>query len=63
MIMTRYEGTQEAPVNGIAAVSATHTIVGGTGRFTGAAGVWQSAGTIDFTTGLSSSTVWGWISY
>jgi hypothetical protein len=62
-ITASYEGTQQAPVNGVASLSATHTIVAGTGRFEDAAGVWESVGTIDFTTGTSTSTVWGWISY
>jgi hypothetical protein len=62
-ITTNYEGTQHAPVAGVASIEATHTVVRGTGRFAGASGVWQSTGTIDFVTGLSSATLWGWVSY
>lgn len=62
-ITTQYEGSQQAPVNGVATITATHTIVAGTGRFAGAAGVWQSSGTIDFLTGTSSAAVSGWLSY
>ena len=62
-ITTHYEGTQQAPVAGVATVEATHTVVGGTGRFAGASGTWPSSGTIDFTTGSSSATLSGWITY
>ena len=62
-ITTRYQGTQHAPVAGVATTEVTHTVVGGTGRFADASGVWASSGTIDFLTGLSSATVQGWISY
>jgi hypothetical protein len=62
-ITTHYEGTQQAPVDGIAIVDATHTIVGGTGRFADAAGEWQATGTIDFLTGTSTATLSGWITY
>jgi hypothetical protein len=62
-ITTHYQGTQHAPVAGVATTEVTHTVVGGTGRFTDASGVWASSGTIDFTTGLSSATVSGWLGY
>ena len=62
-ITTHYEGTQHAPVAGVATIEATHTVVGGTGRFAGAAGVWASTGTIDFLTGTSSASLTGWIDY
>ncbi len=62
-VTTHYSGTQRAPVAGIAAVEATHIVVDGTGRFAGASGVWESAGTIDFATGTSSATLSGWVSY
>ena len=62
-LTTHYSGTQHAPAGGIAAIEATHVVVGGTGRFDGARGVWESAGTIDFATGTATSTLWGWVSY
>ncbi len=62
-ITTHYEGTQGAPVAGVATITATHTVVGGTGRFADAAGVWESTGTIDFLTGTSTATLSGWLSY
>ena len=62
-LTTHYSGTQRAPVGVVAAVEATHIVVGGTGRFVGASGVWESAGTIDFATGTSTSTLSGWVSY
>jgi hypothetical protein len=57
------EGTQDAPVAGVATFEVRHTITGGTGRFEGAAGVWVVTGTIDFTTGTISGQVAGWLSY
>jgi hypothetical protein len=62
-ITTRYEGTQAAPVGGVATTTTTHTVVGGTGRFADAAGVWESTGTIDFLTGTATATLSGWLSY
>lgn len=57
------EGSQDAPVAGVATFEITHTITGGTGRFDDADGVWIVTGTIDFTTGLVSGRVAGWLSY
>lgn len=57
------EGSQDAPVAGVAAFDITHTITGGTGRFAGAAGVWSVTGLIDFTTGGIVGQVDGWLSY
>jgi hypothetical protein len=57
------EGTQDAPVAGVAAFEATHTIIGGTGRFAGASGLWIVTGTIDFTTGAVSGQAAGRLSY
>jgi hypothetical protein len=47
----------------VATIVATHTVVGGTGRFADASGVWESQGTIDFATGTSSATLSGWVNY
>lgn len=62
-LSTTSEGTQDAPVAGRAAFDITHTISGGTGRFGGAAGVWEVTGVIDFTTGVIAGRVAGWLSY
>jgi hypothetical protein len=62
-VSTTSEGTQDAPVAGRAAFDITHTISGGTGRFAGAAGVWEVTGVIDFTTGTVDGQVAGWFSY
>lgn len=62
-LMTASNGTQGAPVAGIAGFVTTHTVTGGTGRFEGAAGVWTVSGTIDFTTGTLNGQVSGWLSY
>jgi hypothetical protein len=62
-VTVNYEGTQQAPVGGVATASTTSTVVSGTGRFEGAQGSWTSSGTIDFTTGLVNDTFSGWISY
>jgi hypothetical protein len=62
-ISTSYEGVQHAPVAGAAVTESTFTVVSGTGRFADAAGVWTGTGTIDFTTGVFSGTLSGWISY
>jgi hypothetical protein len=57
------EGSQGAPVAGVATFEIIHTITGGTGRFADAAGVWTVTGTIDFTTGIVRGQVTGWLSY
>jgi hypothetical protein len=62
-VSTTSDGTQDAPVAGRAAFDITHTISGGTGRFAGAAGVWEVTGVIDFTTGTVDGQVAGWFSY
>jgi hypothetical protein len=62
-LMTVSNGTQGAPVAGVAVFVTTHTVTGGTGRFEGAAGVWTVSGTIDFTTGTINGQVSGWLSY
>jgi hypothetical protein len=62
-LMTVSNGTQGAPVAGVAVFVTTHTVTDGTGRFEGAAGVWTVSGTIDFTTGTINGQVSGWLSY
>lgn len=62
-ITTSYEGVQAAPIGGVAVVESTMTVVAGTGRFADAAGVWAGTGSIDFTTGIFSGALSGWISY
>ena len=62
-LTTVSNGSQDAPVGGVAAFVTTHTVTGGTGRFDGAAGVWTVSGTIDFTTGTIDGQVSGWLSY
>jgi hypothetical protein len=62
-LTTTSEGTQDAPIAGVAAFDITHIITGGTGRFDDAAGVWTLTGTIDFTTGTVRGDVVGWLSY
>jgi hypothetical protein len=62
-LTTVSEGTQDAPVAGVAAFDLTHTITGGTGRFVGAAGVWTVTGVIDFNTGTIRGQAAGWLSY
>lgn len=62
-ISMSYEGAQEAPVDGRAAVTSTFVVISGTGRFDGATGSWASTGVIDFTTGQFSGSFSGWISY
>jgi hypothetical protein len=62
-ISTVASGTQEAPVNGIANFDITHTVIGGSGRFLEAGGVWSLSGTINFLTGEVEGTVAGWLSY
>jgi hypothetical protein len=62
-LTTVSEGSQDAPVAGVATFDITHTITGGTGRFAGATGVWSVTGLIDFTTGGVDGRVAGWLSY
>jgi hypothetical protein len=62
-LSTTSEGMQEAPVAGRATFAITHTIGSGTGRFAGAAGVWEVTGVIDFTSGGVAGQVAGWLSY
>ena len=62
-VTTTYEGNQAAPVAGIATYSTTITVVGGTGRFADAEGVWTVTGTIDFTTGSIDGQIDGWLAY
>lgn len=57
------EGTQDAPVAGVATFEVTHTITAGTGRFAHPDGVWIVTGTIDFTTGTITGQVTGWLAY
>src|SRR5688572_30160707 len=57
------EGSQSAPVAGVASYTHTDTVVGGTGRFADAAGVLILTGTIDFATFAVTGTVSGWLSY
>jgi hypothetical protein len=58
-----YEGSQEAPVAGVAQATTINTVVSGTGRFAGAEGSWTDTGSIDFTTGVYVGEISGWISY
>lgn len=59
-----YEGEQDAvDASGSAVFESRNTITGGTGRFTDATGVLVDRGVIDFSTGQSSATMEGWISY
>lgn len=62
-ISTNYSGWQGTPVGGLAEVSSTHTIVGGSGRFAAAAGTWTLNNVIDFTTGSATGSLSGWLSY
>jgi hypothetical protein len=62
-ITTVANGSQQAPVNGIGTFSIMHTVVGGSGRFAEASGVWSLSGTINFLTGEVDGTVAGWLSY
>ena len=57
------EGSQSAPVAGVAAYTHTDTIIGGTGRFVDATGVLVLTGTIDFSTFAVTGRVSGWLSY
>jgi hypothetical protein len=62
-VLTTYEGVQAAPVAGVATYSTTITVVGGTGRFADADGVWLVTGTLDFTTGSIDGHIDGWLAY
>jgi hypothetical protein len=62
-LTTAYAGIQQAPVAGIASVETTHTVLGGTGRFAGATGLWTLRGEVDFTSGTSDGSIAGWIRY
>jgi hypothetical protein len=62
-IQVSYEGSQEAPVGFVAEFTTTHTILGGSGRFEGAAGEWLIDGTVDLSTGVLLGDVSGWLSY
>lgn len=57
------DGSQSAPVAGVASYTHTDTVIAGTGRFADAAGVLVLTGTIDFTTFAITGTVSGWLSY
>ena len=57
------EGSQSAPIAGVATYTHTDTVVAGTGRFADAAGVLTLTGTIDFTTLVVTGTVSGWLTY
>jgi hypothetical protein len=57
------EGSQSAPVNGVAWSTQTITVVSGSGRFADAAGVLALSGPIDFSDLSISGTVSGWLSY
>jgi hypothetical protein len=57
------EGSQGAPVNGVAAVTQTLSVVSGTGRFDDAAGDWALSARIDFSVLSVSGAVTGWLSY
>jgi hypothetical protein len=57
------EGSQSAPVAGVASYTHTDTVVSGTGRFADAAGVLVLTGTIDFSTFAVTGSVYGWLSY
>ena len=60
-----YEGLQGTPTNGVAAFSHVDTVIGGSGRFTGATGELRIEGLIDFSRFPEvtvSGTVSGWIS-
>ena len=57
------EGSQSAPVAGVASYTHTDTVIAGTGRFAEATGVLVLTGTIDFNTFAITGTVSGWLSY
>lgn len=62
-ITMAYDGVQDAPVAGVATVTTTNTVIFGTGRFADAEGTWSGSGTIDFSTGVFSGAIAGWIAY
>lgn len=62
-VTVAYEGLQQQPSNGAATTTTTNTVIGGTGRFSGAEGAWDGTGVIDFSTGLFAGTISGWIDY
>jgi hypothetical protein len=62
-ITMAYEGSQDAPVAGVARAATVNTVVSGTGRFADAEGSWTDSGSIDFTTGVYVGEISGWISY
>ena len=57
------EGSQDAPIAGVASYTQTATVVAGTGRFADASGVLVLTGSIDFNTFAVTGTVSGWLSY
>jgi hypothetical protein len=62
-LSTVYAGSQDAPVGGVASSSHMHTVVGGTGRFEGATGVWLVTTTLNFADFSTSGRVTGWLAY
>ena len=62
-ITSSYLGWQDQPVGGVATVVTTHELVAGTGRFADVDGLWTLTGAIDFSSGASTGTFAGWISY
>jgi hypothetical protein len=62
-ITMTYEGSQDAPVDGVATASNTFTVVSGTGRFEGATGSWTSSEVIDFSAGIDRGSFAGSLSY
>jgi hypothetical protein len=62
-ITTVSEGEQAAPVAGRAGFLIDHTVIGGTGRFASASGLWIVSGVIDFTNGTLAGQVTGWLYY
>ena len=57
------EGSQDAPIAGVASYTQTATVVAGTGRFADASGVLVLTGSIDFNTFAATGTVSGWLTY
>jgi len=62
-LTTAYAGSQQAPVAGVASADTTHTVIGGTGRFVGATGLWTIRGQIDFVSSAFNGSIAGWIRY
>jgi len=56
-------GHQDAAADGVAQAYQTLTVVSGTGRFDGAAGVLELVSTVDFATFTTEGTVSGWLSF